>query len=598
MAEKAPQTYKTLKWVIGSLLFISMVLVGAAWYLSAQLRPLLKNEIKELVLKSTSGLYRVDFSDIHTNLITGSATIDNVSIVPDTAIFNTLIKSKRAPNNLYYIKLKQISVKKIHPFAAYFDRKIDVGLLLFDKPEIRMVNKRFDFNDNRPPRPRKSPYDYISKLFKSLRVEVIDFRNAKFKYVNNNGPTATVDSVANLSIKLSDWLIDSLSAQDTSRMYLLKDIDVYCNNYSYATPDSMYHIQMSQLDFKASTGKLSIKQFGLMPRYREEDFAKANGYARDRFSILINNIDLEGINLPAYVLKREVIADKMNISDGIVSVYNNNTFPKLVKDKTGRFPHQLLQKLDFQTTIKRINVNNVDISYAEFDRTSLQKGKISFQHTTGTVKNVTNNPKIKAENHIMKADLTSYVMGQGKLDIHFGFDLTSPVGAYSYNGAIGAMDGRKFNQVVKPLGMIQINKGLIRELAFDIKADESVARGKVDFRFNDLSVTLLKKEEGSARLKKKGLLSILANALILYSDNPSADGKLSIATINYKRQPTSSFFSFVWKTLFQGIKHSIGITSQKEAEIRAKITEFHQMRDDREERRYRRELRKKSKERR
>lgn len=597
MAEKAPRKFKVLKWSIGILLFISLVLVGASWYISVKFKPLIRREIKELVQKSTHGLYRIEFSQIHTNFITGSATIGDVNITPDTNVFKLLVAAKKAPNNLYYIRLKKLSIKRFHPYDIYFNKKVDISLLLFDNPDITMVNKHFDFNDNRPPRPRKSPYDYIKNLFKSLRVELVDFKNVRFKYVNNNELLPDVDSVANLNVTLKDWLIDSLSAQDTTRLYLLKDVNINLSNYSYATPDSMYHINVNQLDFNASSGKVNIKQFGLIPRYSEADFAKVAGYARDRFTIQLNNISLDGIDLPAYIQKRELIASQMSIADGGVEVFNNNTFPKLEKIKTGRFPHQLLQQLKAQLTIKKIKLSNIDVSYTEFDKRSQQRGRISFENTSGTIANVTNAAKVKTVNPIMQADLLSYVMGQGKLAINFKFDLNSPTGEFAYKGAIINLDGRKLNQITKPLGMVQVNKGMIKSLAFDIKANQDVAKGKVDFAFNDLSVALLKKEEGKARLVRKGLLSILANALIIYSDNPSKEGKFTSAPINYSRQPTGSFFNFIWKTLYQGVKYSVGVTPQREAEIKAQVAKFEKMKDDRDERRRRRQIRIEKKER-
>ena len=591
MAKQASRKFRVLKWIFGALLVLALLTVSVAWYISAKLKPLLKKELKELVLKSTQGLYQVEFSDLHTNLITGSATILDVNIVPDTNVYKQMIVEQKAPNNLYYIKLKKLSIKNFKPFNVYFNKKVDVKLLLFDKPEVKMVNKHYDFNDNRPPRPRKSPYDYIKNLFESIRVETVDFRNAKFKYVNNNGAVADVDSVNNLSVKLTDWLIDAKSAEDPSRFYLLKDVDINLNNYTFATPDSMYHINVNQLDFNASSGKVNIKQFAFVPRYSEVNFAKVNGYARDRFNIQMNNINLDGINLQAYLQKRELIANQMHIADGSVAVFNNNSYPKLEKIKTGSFPHQLLQKLNAQLTIKTIKLTDIDVSYAEFDKASSQIGKISFEKTSGIITNATNAKKVKDVNPIMQADLVSYVMGQGKLAINFKFDLNSPKGAFDYKGEITNLDGRQLNKITKPLGMVQVNRGNIKKLHFDITADQDVAKGRLNFAFNDLSVALLKKEEGRQRLVKKGLLSILANALVLYSDNPTADGKFTSAPIKFERQPTGSFFSFIWKTLFQGVKYSVGVTPQKEAEIKAQVNKFEKMKDDRDERRRRRQLR-------
>lgn len=597
MAEKARRKFKVLKWLLGLLLFFSLLLAAASWYISARFKPLIKQELKELVQSTTHGLYTINFSEIHTNFITGSAAIDDVELLPDSNVFKRLIAESNAPNNLYHIRLKKLSIKRFHPFAIYFDQKINIDQLLFDKPDITMVNKHFDFNDNRPPRPRKSPYDYIKKLFKSLRIADVDFKNARFKYVNNNGPLPEIDSVANLNVNLKDWLIDSLSAQDTTRFYLLKDVNLKLNNYTYATPDSMYHIKVDQLHFNAASGKVNIKQFALAPRYSEGEFAKVAGYARDRYNIQLNNISLDGLDLPAYVQKQELIANEVHIADGGIWVFNNNSFPKLERDKTGRFPHQLLQLLKMQLILKKIKLSNIDVGYAEFDKDSKHVGKIVFGKTTGEITNVTNKAAFKAQNEVMQANLVSYVMGQGKLAINFKFYLNSPLGAFDYKGAISNLDGRRLNQITKPLGMVQVNKGMIKELAFDIKANQDRAKGTVDFRFNDLSVALLKKEAGRERLVKKGLLSILANALVLYSDNPTAEGKFTSAKINFERKPTASFFNFMWKTLFQGVKYSVGVTPQKEAEIKAHIAKFEKMRDDRDERRLRRQLRREREER-
>ncbi|RZJ76979.1 MAG: hypothetical protein EOO47_18015 [Flavobacterium sp.] len=591
MAKDKSKKYKVLKWILGSVLGLAILIVGASWVISAKLKPLLKKELREMVLKSTNGLYSVDFSDIHTNLITGSATILDVSIKPDSANYKAQILDLKAPNNLYYIKLKKVAVKNFRPFKVFFDNEVDVKLLLFDKPEITMVNKQFEFNENLPPRPRKSPYDYIKKLFKSLRVETIDFKNARFKYVNNNGAFPEVDSVSHLNIKLTDWLIDSLSATDTTRLYLLKDVHVNLNNYSYATPDSMYYINASDFDFTASSGMANIKKFALVPRYSEADFPRVNGYARDRFSIQLNNIGLKGLNLPGYLRKREIVASEMNIADGMVSVFNDNSYPKQEKVKTGRYPHQLLQLINEEITIKKIGLSNIDISYAEFDKDSKQRGKITFQNTSGTITNATNAPKIKQKQPLMLANLESYVMGQGKLLVNFKFNLISPTGAFDYQGSLTNLDGRKLNEITKPLGMIQVNRGMIKKLDFDIKTDNDLAKGNLGFTYNDLSVALLKKEEGKTRLVKQGLLSILANALVIYSDNPSDKGHLTTAKINFKRKPTASFFSFIWKSLFQGVKFCVGVSPTKEAEIKAQVNKFEKMKDDRDERRRRRQIR-------
>ncbi|WP_316793049.1 hypothetical protein [Pedobacter frigoris] len=596
MTKKVRKSYNSLKWVLGILLFGILLLVAMSWYLSVKIQPVIKTQVRTMVLNATDSLYRIEFSDVSTNFITGSATLNDVTIIPDTVIYKKLTGLKLAPNNIYYVRLKKLMVRNFHPWNALRFRKLKIDVLLFDNPDVVMVNRQFDFNESKRQHPDKSPYDYISGYLKELKVKTIDFKNISFKYVNNNTSVPQVDSIKNLNITLKNWLIDKNSAKDESRFYFLKDIVINLNNYSFATPDSLYHLNLNELNFSAASGKLYIKSFRVVPRYDEMKFGQVAGFAKDRFNIEMSDMSLEGIDLPLYIRKQELYAKEMNISNGFVEVFNNNSLPKETEARIGKYPHQLLQKVKGLITVKQLNLNNVDISYAEFDRDSRQKGKITFERTSGSITNVTNSTVVKAQNHYMFANLTSYMMGQGRLDVNFRFDLNARDGAFIYSGKLGPMDGRVLNRITKPLGMVEVKSGKVRQLDFDINANDLKASGKVDFAFNDLSVALLKKDEAQGRLVKQGLMSFLANAMVINSDNPNAAGVLLAAPIKYERVKTASFFNFIWKTLFQGIKYSVGVTPEKERKIKLQIANFEKMKSDRDKRRAERQKRKARKE--
>src|SRR5689334_5725098 len=115
MIRKLRKNYNTLKWVVGLLLFIFLLLTVSAGYFGAKLKPIVKTQIKELVLDATDSLYRIEFSEISMNLITGGASLNDVKIIPDTNVFKRLILKRKAPNNVYYITLKKLGIKNFHP---------------------------------------------------------------------------------------------------------------------------------------------------------------------------------------------------------------------------------------------------------------------------------------------------------------------------------------------------------------------------------------------------------------------------------------------------------------------------------------------------
>lgn len=595
MVKFSPKNLTILKWLIGICLVLIVVFSLVSRYYSEKLEPVITSEIKDLVLSSTDSLYQVNFSKLRTNIFTGNASMFDVDIIPDTVVLKRLIARGEAPNNIYTIKLKKLFIRGFHPITLFRENKLHVDQLLFENPSIIMVNKQLPFNEDKLPGSRVSPYAYISRYLAELSVKTIRFKDARFKYVNENFAGPITDSLVNLNITLKDWLIDSTSAADPKRMYLLKDIVVNVKDYAYATPDSMYHLRINRLDFRASTGRVRIHQFALVPRYSEMEFGKVLGYAKDRYNVSLNDITLSGLNFPAYINKQELLAGEMKINNGFVAVFNNNMLPERNQAKLGKFPHQLLQSVQGLVTVKKLRLDNINISYAEYDRDSQERGVITFDNTSGTLSNVTNAPAFKRKNPLMLARLHSRFMNQGNLDLNFKFDLQAPDAAFSYFGTLKEMDGKALNKLTRPLGMLQIKSGYVNQLSFNIKANDQLARGKLDFRYERLAVNILKREEGADRLVKKGLLSFLANNLIINTSNPDRNGKHVYADINYQRVPSNSFFSYIYKTLFQGIKYSIGFTSAKEEEIKTQVQKFQKMKSDRDlrrENRRKRQLRK------
>ncbi|RZL26447.1 MAG: hypothetical protein EOO96_22590, partial [Pedobacter sp.] len=387
MPDTKKRRYKILKWTTGILVTLFLILGGIAWLLNVKSRPILTDRIKTLLYKSTDSLYTISFTKVSTNILTGSATLQNVKISADTNRYKKLVSLKRAPNNLYTVTLKKLVVKNFHPLTLYREKKLQIGEILFDKPEVYMVNRQLDFNENRAPRPIQSPYTFISKSLKEFSIKKILFRDASFNYVNKNVNQFKVFSIDDLNITLVDLLVDSTSWEDSSRLYLLKDVLINLKNYSYKTPDSMYNIKLDQLDFKASTGLLNVSKFALEPRYDEMKFGEVAGFARDRFNIAMNNISLKGINLPLYISKQELRAKEMAIANGFVAVFNNNSLPKKEKEnRIGKYPHQLLQKLGAPILIDKIRLKDININYALYNKESEQRGKISFEHTSGVFK--------------------------------------------------------------------------------------------------------------------------------------------------------------------------------------------------------------------
>src|ERR1700761_1061395 len=180
-------------------------------------KPYLQAELKDLVLKASDSLYSIQYSDFDLNITTGDATLKDFKLIPDTAVYNKLVALKKAPDNLFILSVKKLSIKNIGAKKAYKEKILDISNISIDKPDLTIVNKRFDFNDTVKGGKPKSPYQMIKKIFKSLRIDSIALKDISLNYINKSNAVEKRTSLKHLNINISDIVIDSLSAKDTSR---------------------------------------------------------------------------------------------------------------------------------------------------------------------------------------------------------------------------------------------------------------------------------------------------------------------------------------------------------------------------------------------
>lgn len=591
-------------WIIAITLFIGAIVGGTVWYFGRQWKPLFDEQLKSLVIEASDSLYRIEYSKFNLNAVTGNAEISDFKLIPNKAVYQKLVRLKKAPDNIYDLSVKNITINNFHPKQLYSEKKLNISSILISKPNLFITNRRQDYNDTISVTKPKSLYQIISKVFKEVRVDKIILRDIDFAFDNRSDQPFRKTAVKNLNISVNELLIDSLSETDKNRFYYTKNVDFQIDEYAIATADKLYYLTFKNLSFSSFDKRFMLDKLLLTPRYSKINYYKKVGYAKDWFNIAFSGISINQIDLKQFLRNQKLYAESMNISKASVEVYNNMAYRKIRKNKSSKFPHQQLQKLSLNLKIDTLNLKNGYISYSEYNPTSKSTGKITFNNASGKFYNVTNEPLALKKNNLMKASLTTLVMGKGRLNSTFTFNLTDKNGAFTTVGTLNYMDGRAFNNITKPLGLIEVKEAQIKKMKFYVKGNEKLARGTMQFYYDNLNVLILKRDEETGKLKKQGLISQVANILVLNESNPNIKGKFTPGTIYYERPNSASFFNFLWQSLFTGIKESVGVSAVKETKLRKTVTKiggfidrFKEKREERKtERVEKREERKKKKE--
>ncbi|WP_040299382.1 hypothetical protein [Arcticibacter svalbardensis] len=557
------------KWILIIIVVLLMILGGVAWYLSNKWKPLLDTQIKQLVLDSSDSLYRVEYTGLKINLLTGNASLKNVKLIPDTARYKELERLKRAPDNLYNLQVESFDLVRFHPSRLYDSRRLNINSIIIDHPKMIITNKRQPYNKVADTVKKKSLYQMISKALKEVRVGEIQLKEIDFTLINNSNKKSKTTAIKNLNLNVNDLLIDSLSENDKNRFYHTKNVDIELKDYKIATPDSLYYLKFKSLKFSTLQRKLVLNGAQMQPRYTIPAFYRKVGMSKDRFDISFNQIVVTNIDLDQLNREQRFYAGRFILADGKISIYNTNAFPKRPSNKTGKFPHQQLQKLALDLKIDTLQLRRIQISYREFNRVTGKTGSVNFANTRGNIYNVTNDAKALAKNKFMRAQLSTLFMSKANLYVTFNFNLTDKLGAFSSTGTLGAMNGIALNQITDPLAMVHVKSLSIRKMQFNITANQNVARGSMRFYYHNLNVQLMKKDVETGLVKKQGFVSGIANTFVLNDSNPiGKDNKFTVGNIYFKRPASFAFFKFYVKSVLEGVKGSVGISKEREQSIK------------------------------
>lgn len=540
-------------WLGGILGAFILILGIATLILSAKWKPTLTTKIKEGVSNASNGLYQINFKDIHLNVLTGTAVLDSISLMPDTNVFNQLKDQKQAPTHLFRIKLAHLKISRVAILKAYFKKKIDLSAIVLDHPSIDMVYHKVPKRTDTV-KDERTLYQQISKSLKSIAVGQIKIVDADFDYYNGK---RRLNQVKHLSVNVKDVLIDSAAQFDTTRVFHSKNIGFELLGYQSDTKDKLYTLKLDTLRGSITGKDLEIRGFKMIPKYPKIEFSRKYDVQKDRYDLDFKKISLSGIDYVSLNNNGELLVKQVNLGPAQVNVFMNRELPPSSLNKSGNFPHMALKRLPIPTIVEQLKIAKVNVAYGEYNPKTKEIGTVELDGLHGTISNITNDSSRLAKQSHAYADLTTYVMGKAKLNVKIDFNLTSNNGTFSYKGKVNGFDLKALNAISKPLGQIELESGQVTSASFDVSANAAGSKGVVYFYYKDLKIKMLG-EDADGNEKKKGLLSFLANTILIKDDN-IPDEKGRFANVTHERAPQASFFNIMWKSVFKGMREIVGV---------------------------------------
>jgi len=162
-----------------------------------------------------------------------------------------------------------------------------------------------------------------------------------------------------------------------------------------------------------------------------------------------------------------------------------------------------------------------------------------------------------------KLDATATIQDSSELKVNMNYLMNSPENLFKVKGSLSQFNMRIVNPVLEPLALVSIRSGKVNRFDFDFSANQTSSNGQLFFGYDDLKISVLEMKDGNTKESK--FASFLANSLLLRSKNPRGK-ELLPDEIAFTRDQKRSVLNYWWKSIFSGIRNTLGIKENKQNE--------------------------------
>jgi hypothetical protein len=437
-------------------------------------------------------------------------------------------------------------------------KRIEMEDIRFVSPEVKIFRMKMPVANKEQKREDKMMAIPLPKGLTGILINMLQVENARMTFVDCIGDSAVAHLFPVTDINIRNIIVDSAHTGKV-RLFNADDIDIRLGGYSFMDKKGMNKISFGEIGISTAKEEVYITGFHLEPQYNAYDYPRKMGYQCDRTEVKIPKLTISRLKMRQLLFEGKVIAGLVAIDSILIDDYRDMRVPEL-KGVKPPMPHQAIRSLKTYLKIDSVIARNGKAIY--YEQVQDKPGMIFFDKMNVTVTGLTNDSVLLAAGQVTELRGITYLMGKGKLDATVRFFFGDLKNTFTYSAQIGPMDLREINAMLSYQIPGKIESGQLKKLIVPfVKANDDEASGKLIFYYNDLKVMVESKDKSTWSKIKTGVINFAANDIIVNNDNPTKKGKLKTGTIYFQRKKESSIFNFFWKSIFSGLKSTMGFNS-------------------------------------
>lgn len=459
--------------------------------------------------------------------------------------FNIKPKSFTSKENQFEVKIPTIVFKGFDINKAYKSDQFLFESISIEKPLFKIYrnNKSISgFNIK-----NLDLYSYFENVLDVIEAKELRIDDARILKVANR----EVDFDETVSIVLNKVKIDK---NLPSKILYSDNFSININDYTKKF--EYFDFNVNRIYYSSANKTLTLKEIGIRPLYNKEIHQKKNGFQSDYISGKIDSINIFEPNIVDILNKNIFDAKYVKINNLDLDLYRDKTMP-FNEQKKSAMIHDLIKNIKQPLAFDSIQLINSKIVYNELPAEGNDIGKIWFSGIKTNIFPFTNIRNDKGFYPDIRLRGTANLMDSCKLNLRMYYYMNNTDNLFTVSGNLIDFNFRILNPVTMPLASVFIRSGKSDLFSFSFSADKRLARGDLKVEYEDLKISVINEKQDEKKELK--FASFFANLLLINSKNKGKE--IIPEKIYFERDSKRSDINYWWKSVFSGVKNTLGISS-------------------------------------
>jgi len=466
---------------------------------------------------------------------------------------NLVVKPKVKNNkqDQFELQIPSLSMNGFDMDNAYKKDQYFFESIVVEKPTFQLFNNAKDSIRFNPFKVNLYPhFESFADVFSAKSMSVNDANITVFK----NGQKKLQEQV---SLNLAKVRIDNKPSQGF----------MHSTDFSFKIPNlkkqtKLYHYTVGEISYSSGNNRVTANDIRITPNFSQENHQKQVGFQSDYFSGKIDSVSISQPNIRRWFDKEELTGKYLSINGLNLNIFRDKQLP-FDETRRPKMLQDMIKSLKIPVSVDSLILANAKVSYTEKTASGDLEGKIRFAKIHARLLPFTN---IKASNGVIpdfNLEGTATIQDSSLLKVSMNYLMNHPENLFKVKGSLSQFNMRILNPVLEPLALVSIRSGNVNRFQFDFSANQTSSVGQLYFGYDDLKISVLEMKDGNTKESK--FASFLANSLLLRAKNPRGK-ELLPDEIAFTRDQKRSILNYWWKSIFSGIRNTLGIKENKQNE--------------------------------